>query len=276
MFPILPDDRAQRTERTMNPFPPPEPPPPAAGAASRRPGGAGAPAWEDLRRRRRTMRTTRWAMIGLGLLAGLGLIAAGATLAGSVIAGLALVRGLVMLTMGRRMQRRAPGAGRRRAPGPTEPPASATTPASAAAPPPASDPLAAGWAAPAGSPAPAAGAGAGAGIGGRTLGAAGAGDRPLQRLARRELGVAAAVIGVDVTELRRQRQAGRSIADVARDRGVDVDRVVQAVAADATSTIDRARRNGNPAAIGADASGARIATWASRFVEQRGGPGRSA
>jgi len=84
----------------MTPHPPTEPPPVA---------GRDWPRLEDLRRRRRTMRTVRWVMVGVGVVAGAVLIVAGATLVGVVIAGLAVMRGVVMLTIGRQMQRRAPG-----------------------------------------------------------------------------------------------------------------------------------------------------------------------
>ncbi len=215
-------------------------------------------------------------MIGVGLVAGLVLVSAGATLAGTVIAGLAVLRGVVMLTMQRRMSRRAPGHGGGRSAIPPSSNLHASGPASqswadavgATGSPPAasSDPMAAGWAAPTSTPGPAAGTGA------RGPASGGTGARPLQRLARRELGVAASTIGVDAAELRRQRGIGRSIADVARDHGVAVDRVVNAVMADARTVIERARRNGNPAVVGVDTSEARLTTWVTRFVEQRGAP----
>ena len=87
----------------MHPFAPPDQPPSAPGAAppfspSGHPSGPRAADWEDLRRRRRTMRTVRWVMVSVGLVGGLLLMAAGATLAGAIIGGLAVARGVVCST----------------------------------------------------------------------------------------------------------------------------------------------------------------------------------
>lgn len=83
-------------------------PPAVAGApfaSSGRPAGRRAAAWEDLRRRRRSMRTMRWAMVGIGLVGGLLLVAVGATLVGAIVAGMAVARGVVLLVMTRRLHR---------------------------------------------------------------------------------------------------------------------------------------------------------------------------
>jgi len=71
-----------------------------------RPIGPRAAAWDDLQRRRRTMRTMRWVMVGIGLVGGLLLMAVGATLTGAIIAGLAVARGVVLLIMTRRLRPR--------------------------------------------------------------------------------------------------------------------------------------------------------------------------
>ena len=88
--------------------PPPSPyggPPHAPGG---QPSGPRAAAWDDLRRRRRTMRTMRWVMVGIGLIGGLLLMAAGATLTGAIVAGLAVARGVVLLVMTHRLRPRRP------------------------------------------------------------------------------------------------------------------------------------------------------------------------
>ena len=57
-------------------------------------------------------------------------------------------------------------------------------------------------------------------------------DEMLQRLARNELDVAAAAIGITPDELRRAVDDGRTISVVAGDAGVPTDRVVDAVVRD--------------------------------------------
>ena len=54
------------------------------------------------------MRTTRWVMVGIGLVGGLLLVAVGATLVGAIVAGMAVARAVVMLVMTRKMRRRRP------------------------------------------------------------------------------------------------------------------------------------------------------------------------
>src|SRR5262245_64529565 len=56
----------------------------------------------------------------------------------------------------------------------------------------------------------------------------------MQRLARGAMEVAAVAIGIATDDLRRAVDGGRSIAAVAGDAGVPVQRVVDAVVADAT------------------------------------------
>ncbi len=95
----------------MSPFPAPEQPPASSAppfAPTGRRSGPRAAAWEDMRRRRHTMRTTRWVMVGIGLVGGLLLVAVGATLVGAIVAGMAVARAVVMLVMTRKMRRRRP------------------------------------------------------------------------------------------------------------------------------------------------------------------------
>jgi hypothetical protein len=95
----------------MHTFPPPDQPPSSPGAPppfgrSGHPSGPRAAAREDLRRRRRNLRTLRWVMVGIGLVGGLLLMAAGATLTGAIIAGLAVARGVVLLVTSRQVRHR--------------------------------------------------------------------------------------------------------------------------------------------------------------------------
>ena len=97
---------------------------------------------------------------------------------------------------------------------------------------------------------------AGLGIAGAQTGGAGD-DRPAARAERmhepghkpghhggrrhmrpgRRLAVAAAAIGVSPSELRQALRSGQSMAEVARSRGVDVQKVVDALVADATAEL---------------------------------------
>ena len=91
-------------------------------------------------------------------------------------------------------------------------------------------------------------------------------DEMLQRLARNELNVAAAAIGITPDELRRAVDDGRTISLVAADAGVPTDRVVDAVVRDATARVDRGVAAGNVAVDRARTLQSRLPHWAERFV----------
>ena len=100
--------------------------------------------------------------------------------------------------------------------------------------------------------------------------AAGSRSARLEQLGRREVGIAAAAIGVGVDELQREMGGGRSIADVARSRGVAPDTVVNAVVTDAAAVIDRVGRGGRRAGRQGAAGRPRLQTWATTFVNRAG------
>src|SRR5207237_157419 len=58
------------------------------------------------------------------------------------------------------------------------------------------------------------------------------------------LAAAAKAIGIREADLRTALRSGKSIADVAKDHGVAVDKVVDALVAEATSRIDQAVKDG--------------------------------
>ena len=70
------------------------------------------------------------------------------------------------------------------------------------------------------------------------------GHRAGHRLARHEFKVAADTIGIPATELRDALKGGQSIAEVATEKGVPVDDVVNAVVADVSAKVDQAVANG--------------------------------
>lgn len=79
-------------------------------------------------------------------------------------------------------------------------------------------------------------------------------DRPvLRRLWRGALRTAADALGTSAADLRAELVAGRSVAQVAEDRGVPVDDVVAALADAATSRLERAVDRGVVAQERADA-----------------------
>ena len=100
--------------------------------------------------------------------------------------------------------------------------------------------------------------------------AAGSRSARLEQLGRREVGIAAAAIGVGVDELQREMGGGRSIADVARSRGVAPDTVVNAIVIDAAAVIDRVGRGGRRAGRQGAAGRPRLQTWATTFVNRAG------
>lgn len=58
------------------------------------------------------------------------------------------------------------------------------------------------------------------------------------------LQAAAAALNVSVEDLRAQLRAGKTIAAVAKEKGVDVQKVIDAMVADATQHIDQAVKDG--------------------------------
>ena len=88
----------------------------------------------------------------------------------------------------------------------------------------------------------------------------------LRGLAPRAFEVAAGVIGVNASELRRGFQRSRSIAEAASARGVSVDAVVAAVVSDASMAIDRAVSDGTTSPDVAGRAKDRLPMWAARIV----------
>ncbi len=88
----------------------------------------------------------------------------------------------------------------------------------------------------------------------------------LRGLARGEFGVAAAVIGVDASQMQRAFREGSSIGELADANNVPRDRVVNAIVADATSQIDMKLAQGMLDPQSAQRAKARLGFWANRLV----------
>jgi hypothetical protein len=104
----------------------------------------------------------------------------------------------------------------------------------------------------------------------------GAGTDPVLRsLVRGQFEVAAGAIGTNPSEVRIDFANGRSIAEMAAARGVPVQRVVDAVVADAAAKLDRAVADGRTSSTMAARVKTRLPRWATRLVNgHRGELGR--
>jgi hypothetical protein len=88
----------------------------------------------------------------------------------------------------------------------------------------------------------------------------------LRELARHEFLVAARQIGLDPKQMRRAFDEGRSIAELAAGAGVPLERVVTAMVADATRSIDGKVATGQMTAQQAERVKARLPLWAGRLA----------
>ena len=88
----------------------------------------------------------------------------------------------------------------------------------------------------------------------------------LRGLRHREVGVAAATIGAEPAELRREFAGGRSIAEIAVAAGVAPERVVSAVIADAGAMLDRSAADGMATPDAVASAKADLPRWATRLV----------
>jgi hypothetical protein len=93
----------------------------------------------------------------------------------------------------------------------------------------------------------------------------------LRSLAQGQFEVAAGAIGTSPSEVRIDFANGRSIAEIAGAHGVPVERVVDAVVADAAAKLDRAVADGRTSPTAADRVKARLPRWATRLVNGRRG-----
>ena len=87
------------------------------------------------------------------------------------------------------------------------------------------------------------------------------------------LDAAAGVLGLSAEELRAELRGGRSLADVAAERGVDVDDVEQAIVDAAEQRLDEAVADGRLTQEQADERRARLPELAAEAVEREGLPG---
>jgi hypothetical protein len=94
---------------------------------------------------------------------------------------------------------------------------------------------------------------------------------PLRALAPDAFRTAAAKLGVEPAELRGSFSQGRSIAELAVDRHVPVDSVVDAIVSDTRARIDRAVSEGRMPAADGDRAKGNAPHWASRLVITRSG-----
>jgi len=98
----------------------------------------------------------------------------------------------------------------------------------------------------------------------------------LRSLAQGQFEVAAGAIGTSPSEVRIDFANGRSIAEIAAAHAVPVERVVEAVVADAAAKLDRAVADGRTSPAAADRVKARLPRWATRLVNgHRGDLGRT-
>ncbi len=81
---------------------------------------------------------------------------------------------------------------------------------------------------------------------------------------------AARALGVSTVELRDSLRSGRSIAQVARSKGVDVQKVVDALVAEARARLASAVRAGHLSQARADQKGADLPDRIARLVERSG------
>jgi hypothetical protein len=88
----------------------------------------------------------------------------------------------------------------------------------------------------------------------------------LRGLARNEFRVAAGVIGIDQYQFRRAFNSGSSIAELAAEKGVPLDRVVSAMVADAEAQVDLQVSKGGVDPTSAQFAKARLQIWANRLA----------
>jgi hypothetical protein len=88
----------------------------------------------------------------------------------------------------------------------------------------------------------------------------------LRGLARSEFRVAAGVIGIDQYQFRRAFNSGSSIAELAAEKGVPLDRVVKAMVADAEAQVDLQVSKGGVDPTSAQFAKARLQIWANRLA----------
>jgi len=99
-------------------------------------------------------------------------------------------------------------------------------------------------------------------------------DRAARRRERRQdmTATAAKALGISTDELRTKTKAGETIAQIAKDRGVDVATVTKALTTEADSLIDQAVTAGKIDSAKADAAKTRVAERINTFVTE--GPRR--
>jgi hypothetical protein len=86
------------------------------------------------------------------------------------------------------------------------------------------------------------------------------------RLARSEFVIAAALLGLDPAQVRREIAQGRSLAELAGSAGVRVERIVDAVIRDVSSKIDQSVADGKLTQEHAVRLKAGLPAWATRLV----------
>lgn len=87
------------------------------------------------------------------------------------------------------------------------------------------------------------------------------------------LGVAAGAIGISVDELRAALRSGQSIAQVAQSRNVDVQKVIDALVAEATSRLAAEVAAGRLTQAQADEKAANLTQRIAQMVNRTGGAG---
>jgi ribosomal protein S20 len=91
--------------------------------------------------------------------------------------------------------------------------------------------------------------------------------RPIRNAAKDAVSVAATTIGVDVGDLRSELRAGKSVATVAAEHGVDEKAVVDAVVADLANKLDQAAAKGTITPERAGAVKAKLTERVTKLVE---------
>jgi len=96
------------------------------------------------------------------------------------------------------------------------------------------------------------------------------GDHAPRPILKEGLDKAAAVIGISTDELTTELKAGKTVADVAAEHGVDVQKVIDALVADATARIDQAVADGKLDSARADEMKAHLTERVTAMVNGEG------
>ncbi|MBW5445600.1 hypothetical protein GE107_05925 [Cohnella sp. CFH 77786] len=95
----------------------------------------------------------------------------------------------------------------------------------------------------------------------------------MKGFAARDLTSAATILGLSETDLKTALQSGKSLADLAKEKNVDVQKLIDAQKEAITAAINQAVKNGKLTQAQADKQLAKVATLAEKIVNSAGFPG---